>query len=246
MEQVEDYAQIAGLDYEMLHLPDLFPIPEDSVVPAAVVQELEARLEAFDLSETSEVIMREFIGPILVGAIRLLGPDSGIKIRSEQKVAGKKDRGPLDYDLRFKWFHVIVCEAKNGKDVVDAIPQNTAQLVACRQVSLEDQRKKRKRDDQCELDAALEQIPSFGIVSTGRSWIFLKYYKDIEEDMWKLKRSVVYHLPLAERIEDRTNLSVAVVNLLQVVAGVLNTQCDEVLAFEARMNSKRSRITSIV
>ena len=55
---MEDYAQIAGLEYDMLHLPDLFPIPEDSVVPAAVVQELEARLEVFDRSETSEIIMR--------------------------------------------------------------------------------------------------------------------------------------------------------------------------------------------
>lgn len=244
MAQVEDYAQIAGLEDEMLHLPDPFLVPEDSALSAAVVQELEARLEVFDLSETTECIMREFIGPVLVGAIRLLGPGSGIKIRSEHKVVGKRGRGPLDYDLLFKLFHVIVCEAKNGKDVVDGIPQNTAQLVACREVSLEDQRKKRKRDDQCELDAALEQIPSFGIVSTGRSWVFLKYYKDVEEDMWKLQRSVEYHLPLAARIEDRTGLRDAVVNLLQVVAGVLHAQREEVLAFEARMSSKRSRTTS--
>jgi hypothetical protein len=183
MAQVEDYAHIAGLEDEMLHLLDPFLVPEDSAVPAPVVQELEARLEVFDLSEICECIMREFIEPVLVGAIRLLGPGSGIKIRSEHKVVGKRGHGPLDYDLLFKLFHVIVCEAKNGKDVVDAIPQNTAQLVACREVVLEYQRKKRKRDDQYELNAALEQVPSFGIVSTGRSWVFLKYYKDVEEDM---------------------------------------------------------------
>jgi hypothetical protein len=115
MAQVEDYARIAGLEDEMLHLPDPFLVPEDSAVPAAVVQELEARLEVFDLSETAECIMREFIGPVLVGAIRLLGPGSGIKIRSDHKVVGKRGRGPLDYDLLFKLFHVIsVCEAKNG------------------------------------------------------------------------------------------------------------------------------------
>lgn len=243
MAQVEDYAHIAGLEVNMLHLPDPFLVPEDSAVPAAVVQELEARLEVFDVSETTECIMREFIGPVLVGAIRLLGPDSEIKIRSEHKVVGKRGRGPLDYDLLFKLFHVIVCEAKNGKDVVDGIPQNTAQLVACREVSLKDQRK-RKRDNQFELDAALEQIPSFGIVSTGRSWVFLKYHKDVEEDRWKLERSVEYHLPLAARIEDRTGLRVAVVSLLQVVAGVLHAQREEVLAFEARMSNKRSRTTS--
>jgi predicted type IV restriction endonuclease len=111
-------------------------------------------------------------------------------------------------------------------------------------VVLKYQRKKRKRDDQCELDAALEQIPSFGIVSTGRSWVFLKYYKDVEEDTWKLARSVAYHLPLAARIEDRTGLRVAVENLLQVVAGVLHAQREGVKAFEACMSKKRSRTAS--
>jgi hypothetical protein len=239
MAQVENYAQIAGLDDEILSLPDQFLIPKESSVLAAVVQELEARLEVFDLSETTECIMREFIGPVLVGAIRLLGADSGIKMRSEYKVVGKRGRGPLDYDLLFKLFHVIVCEAKNGKDVVDGIPQNTAQLVACREVLLENQRKRRKREDHSELDEALEKIPSFGIVSTGRSWVFLKYYKDVEENTWKLQRSVECHLPLAARIEDRTGLHDAVLNLLQIVAGVLHKQREEVLAFEARMSSKR-------
>lgn len=243
MAQVEEYAQISGLE-EGLQLPDPFSIPVDSSVPANVVQELEARLEVFDLSETTECIMREFIGPILVGAIRLLGSKSGVKIRSEHKVTGKRGRGPLNYDLLFHLFHIIVCEAKNGKDVVDGIPQNTAQLVACREVSIKDQRKTRKRDDPGELEAALEQIPSFGIVSTGRSWIFLKYYKCAEDDCWKLERSVEYHLPLTARSEDRTGLNSAVVTLLEVVTGILRAQRDEVLAFEARMSSKRSRATS--
>lgn len=246
MKQVEGYAHIADLEDEMLHLPDPFLVPEDSPVPAVVVQELDARMEVFDLTETTECIMREFIGPVLVGAVRLLGPDSGIKIRSEHKVVGRRGRGPLDYDLLFKSFHIIVCEAKNGKDVTDAIPQNTAQLVACREVSLESQRNKRKRDEQSELEAELEKIPSFGIVSTGRSWVFLKYYKDVEDEMWKLKRSVEYHLPIVARIEDRMGLHAAVDNLLRLVAGILHAQREEVLEFEARMSSKRRRITSNV
>ena len=145
MEQVEEYAQICGLDDE-LQLPASFIIPEDNSVPIRVLQEIEARLEVFDLSETAECIMREFIGPILVGAIRLLGEGSELKIRSDHKVSGRRGHGPLDYDILFHLFHVIVCEAKNGKDAVDAIPQNTAQLVACREVSLKYQKKNRSCD----------------------------------------------------------------------------------------------------
>ena len=70
------------------------------------------------------------------------------QIKSEHTITGSEGRGPVDYDILFHLFHiVVVCEAKNGRDVADGIPQNGAQLVASREVFQNAISKKRKRDE---------------------------------------------------------------------------------------------------
>jgi len=234
IEQLEEYAHIAVLD-EDLQLPQLFKIPEESNIPAQVLGELEARLEVFDMTETTECTMREFIGPILIGAIRLLGSLSGIKMKSEDKIEGTRGRGPLDYDILFHLFHIVVCEAKNGKDVVDGIPQNGAQLVASREVFFNIQNKKRKREHENELREELDKLCSYGIVSTGRSWVFICYYNS--EGDWKLARSKVIHLPLSTTSEERRGLDTAVTTLLQTVAGIMVAQKTAVEGFEKTLGA---------
>jgi hypothetical protein len=239
IEQLEEYAHIAGLD-EGLQLPSSFDIPEESMIPTDVHREFEARLEVFDLTETTECIMREFIGPILIGAIRLLGAVSGIKIKSEHKIEGTRGRGPVDYDILFHLFHIVVCEAKNGKDVVDGIPQNGAQLVASREVFQNIQSKKRKRENDNELREELDKLPSFGIVSTGRSWVFICYHKNSCGD-WKLERSLETHLPLSARPEERVGLMEGITSLLKIVAGIMLAQKVAVEEFEKSFDPKRAR-----
>ncbi len=244
VEQLEEYACIAGLD-EDLQLPPSFEIPAQSEIPADVHREIEARLEVFDLTETTECIMREFIGPILIGAIRLLGSVCGIKIKSEHKIEGTRGRGPLDYDILFHLFHIVVCEAKNGRDVVDGIPQNGAQLVASREVFRNVQSKKRKRMNDQKLQEELDKLPSYGIVSTGRSWVFLCYYKNSDGD-WKLQRSLETHLPLSARTDERVGLKEGITKLLQIVAGIMQVQKAAVEGFETSLSdaAKRARTAS--
>jgi hypothetical protein len=230
IEQLEDYAKIAGLDCD-LELPAKFVIPPDSLIPSDVFHEISARLEVFDLTETIECIMREFIGPILIGSIRLLGPLCGVKIRSDHKIEGRRGRGPVDYDILFHLFHIVVCEAKNGRDVVDAIPQNGAQLVASREVFQNSVCKKRKRDEN-EISGQLDKLKSFGIVSTGRSWVFICYYKDFDDGNWKLAKSVETHLPLWTRIYERGGLEKGITELLAIVAGIILSQKNAVEEFE--------------
>ena len=240
IEQLEDYAHIAGLD-ENIQLPPLFDIPLESTIPDNVYQEIEARLEVFDLTETTECIMREFIGPILVGSIRLLG-SSEIKIKSEHTIAGSRGRGPVDYDILFHLFHIIVCEAKNGRDVADGIPQNGAQLVASREVFQNAISKKRKWD-KAELSTEMEKLKSFGIVSTGRSWVFICYYKDSEGN-WKLEKSVETHLPLSAIQEERAELKPRITKLLAIVAGIILSQKHAVEDFEKTLSVKKPRTNS--
>mmetsp|Transcript_4471 Transcript_4471/g.6312 ORF Transcript_4471/g.6312 Transcript_4471/m.6312 type:complete len:114 (+) Transcript_4471:334-675(+) len=98
IEQLEEYAHIAGID-DNLQLPPLFNIPTDSMIPNDVYQEIEARLEVLDISESAENIMREFIVPILIGSIRLLGPFCEIKIKSDHYIAGSRGYGRVDFDI---------------------------------------------------------------------------------------------------------------------------------------------------
>ena len=240
IEQLEDYAKIAGLDCKLV-LPAHFVIPPDSFIPSDVFREVSARLEVFDLTETTECIMREFIGPILIGSIR------GVKIKSEHKIEGSRGRGPVDYDILFHLFHIVVCEAKNGRDVVDGIPQNGAQLVASREVFQNSVCKKRKRDKN-EISGQLEKLKSFGIVSTGRSWVFICYYKDFGDGNWKLAKSVEMHLPLSTRTDERGGLEKGITELLAIVAGIMLSQKNAVEEFEKLIQeeeaAKKSRTTN--
>ena len=249
IDQLEEYAQIAGLD-DNLQLPPLFNIPPDSVIPTEVCREIDARLAVFDLTETADCIMREFIGPILIGAIRLMGPHSEFKIKSDHKIAGgARGLGPIDYDISFHLFHVImVTEPKNGKDVFDGIPENAVQLVASREVLQNAFRKKRKHEKHLHEHELRDEIDNklrtFGIVSSGRSWVFICYYKNSDGD-WKLERSVEYHLPLSSRPTERVLLQNGVTEVLAIVAGIMSAQKLAIENFESTLvdSAKRSKLT---
>jgi len=174
--------------------------------------------------------MREFIVPILIGSIRLLGPFCEIKIKSDHYIAGSRGYGPVDLDILFHMYHIVVCEAKNGKNIIDVIPQNGAQLVACREIYQRAISKKRKRN-KAELSSELDKLKSYGIVSTGRDWVFICYYKD-DEGNWLLEKSIPIHLPLYPIPEERYGLKERITKLLAIVAGILLSQKSAVEDFE--------------
>ena len=209
------------------------------MILADVHREYESRLEVFGLFDTSECTMREFIGPVLIGAIRLMG-DRRIKIESDQIIEGRRGRGPVDYDVVLRHFHIVVCEVKNGADVISGIPQNGAQLLASRENI---QIKKRSLENEIELREELDKLPSFGIVSTGYSWVFICYYKD-SDGKWQLKRSSLSRLPLSEKPEERAGLKVRIQSLLGIVVGIMLAQKDAVEEFERTADCKRPRTSS--
>jgi hypothetical protein len=106
-----------------------------------------------------------------------------------------------------------------------------AQLTAGREVFRNIQSKKRKRMNDQKLQEELDKLPSYGIVSTGRSWVFLCYYKNSDGD-WKLQRSLETHLPLSARTDERVGLKEGITKLLQIVAGIMQVQKAAVEGFE--------------
>jgi predicted type IV restriction endonuclease len=151
-----------------------------------------------------------------------------------------------------KKFYIVICEAKNGKDVVDAIPQNGAQLVASREIY---RQKKRMREDiSREFLEEMDKLTSYGIVTTGHKWIFISYHKENEE--WKLAKSQVYNLFLSVNPEsntvsevEKTILHDHVQLLLKIVAGIIKKQKEEVELFEKFLQqlnaNKKSRTGSV-
>jgi hypothetical protein len=125
--------------------------------------------------------MREFINPLLVSTLM---STVDIKMLAEKNVTGSLGNGPIDYTLIYKCFNICVVEAK--KDTIEeGISQNIAQLVASREEYCH--HSKRNIDE-------IVDLPSSGIVSTGKEWIFIRYIK--EHSGWKLYRSNVQNIHL--------------------------------------------------
>ena len=121
--------------------------------------------------------------------------------------------------------------------MVDGTPQNGAQLVANREVCI--QNKNRKHVNECEEDLMKEfdKLPSFGIVSTGRAWMFLCYEK--KDGDWMLQQSDVHNLPLCFIKE-------GISTLLGIVAGLLAAPKIVVNAFDEKITvvSKKSKTST--
>ncbi len=149
-----------------------------------IAQELERRISVFDLYEASRYTMREFISPLLVGAVLL---NTGVNMVAKNKIIGSLGNGTVDYTLIYKEFNICVVEAKKGA-IEKGVAQNIAQLVASREEYC--RRFKRNAEDIC-------NVPSSGIVSTGEDWIFIRYM--YEDGQWNLYRSNVRKITLEER-----------------------------------------------
>ena len=81
--------------------------------------------------------------------------------------------GPLDYAILYKEFYIVIAEAK--KDNLDSgIVQNLAQMMASRETYL--YKTNGMKRGYLEMAGQIAQVPSTGIVSTGKEWILLRYY----------------------------------------------------------------------
>jgi hypothetical protein len=185
-----------------------------------IAQELERRIVAFDLYKAAECTMREFIGPLLVGAVVL---NTEVKMVAENKIIGSLGNGPVDYTLIYKEFNICIVEAKK-EAIEQGVAQNIAQLVASREEYCH--RFKRKAEDIC-------NVPSSGIVSTGEDWIFMRYmYEDGE---WNLYRSNVRKITL----EEGKSISLEQIEeVLKKIMGMIET---ETSAIDSIQRSKRYR-----
>jgi hypothetical protein len=182
------------------------------------------RLKAFDMAVVSECTMREFIGPILVSAVVKMD-DIAMKICPERTIEGKKGKGPVDYVIVFSSFYICVVEAKRD-DLDSGVVQNIAQMKASREMFVRDTRKRGRID--------ISHIPSWGIVTSGKLWKFVKYYLD-EEGNWVLKMSPEYAIELRLDNHDIRN---QIHNILGIVGGILQSQKEIILSIHTAKKTR--------
>jgi hypothetical protein len=189
---------------------------EDDELIKAVIdhahKDLACKIPIFGpLSKCQEASVREFIGPVLVAAARITG---GVKIASEKAITGRRGQGPVDYDLLYKEYHIVVTEAKKN-DIEEGLVQNVAQVVATREDYVMSQISEKRKYH--EYIGQIAQVPSSGLVSTGNTWVFTRYLQYPENVFYT---SGDFQLTLMENKCDRSEL----VTLLRTLVGVLKLQ----------------------
>jgi hypothetical protein len=202
-----------------------------------VREELLRRFKLLDLRQASEYTMRELISPILYGALSLVdiqndNPLERVQLICEKQISGNSGHGPVDYIMSYRSVYIVIGEAKKN-DLDGGVIQNVMQQWNFLE-SLADKilpstlsGKKRKVEFDTEL-RNLKQLGTFGITSTGSSWIFsrLENASEGSVDSVIVHESDVYDLSLFQEIdvEKRTIIDRQVEALLRIIVHMIKTQ----------------------
>eukprot|EP01036_Dinobryon_divergens_P024427 gene24427-32876_t len=150
-----------------------------------VTEDIVYRSEVIDRDIASEYTMREFISPILVGALRLVliflknSNNSGkLSLICEKIVVGLHAHGPVDYVVVFDYLDIILTEAKK-REISQGVIQNLLQQRASQEfltnilLDFNETGESRKRSFQ-EAFNEIASTPTCGTVTTGSEWVFTK------------------------------------------------------------------------
>lgn len=228
-------------DFDCQHIKSINIIKpdfiEDDLIVATskvIAQDLLVRMKVLHCNITSEYTKREFISPILIYAVQLvvdrLKSENNTKpllLVCEKEILGKRFHGPVDYSLMYEIVDIVLTEAKRV-DLEFGILQNLLQQHASQEFLAnafvnENVTGKRFREEAESHYSEISRMPTYGIVSTGESWTFLKFYHQPSKAIY---RSEVYHLNLqfryaSEHVETFVE-SIAV--LLRFIIGIIYDQ----------------------
>ena len=94
------------------------------------IDDLVCRIPVFGpIDVAQETSVREFIGPVLLAAVRIA---KEVKIQSELNINGSCGNGPVDYALLYKDFCIVITEAEKD-DLLKGLTQNLAQVASARE-----------------------------------------------------------------------------------------------------------------
>lgn len=201
-------------DLEMEHIkpidiinPEFINITSIRDTAGLIGRDLLVRMKVLHHNLTSEYTKREFISPILIYSVQLvidrLRSDNNMKpllLVCEKEILGKRFHGPVDYSLMYEIVDIVLTEAKRI-DLEQGILQNLLQQRASQEFLAnafvnENLTGKRYREV-AELNYKdISRMPTYGIVSTGEKWTFLKFYHQPSNQIYQ---SDVYQVNLQHR-----------------------------------------------
>jgi hypothetical protein len=204
---------------------------------ADIVQlELQRMASVVHLSlDANDYTKKEFISPVLVGAVRAVG---GFQIFPEQIIVGQYGKGVVDYCLTHRHLNIVLTEVKE-EELGLGLMQNLVQQVSSLQALAnhlsfrvkdnastksgnERANKKRKYDEMFDV---LSKIPTFGIITNGEKWMVTKMVR--EEHSFKNMVSESSELKLILNAVNDSESSCQLVQIkciLQTLAAVLIEQ----------------------
>lgn len=212
------------LDDEKFNLSDFKK--EDELVKKILehaVADIMCKLPIFGPIESAqnEASVRELIGPVLVAAARI---SMNIRIVSEKQITGSMGNGPVDYDMIYKDFNIVITEAKK-EDMKKGLGQNIAQLVGGREDYLVRKEtfipNKKRSLPVSEYQPLIADIPSCGIVSTANTWVFLRYSRAGTHPV--VYRSNAFEIPLGHSTTEGKVMD-AMTIVVRILVEILRTQ----------------------
>ena len=240
-EQALSYAKVQYIDISQIPKVEQDDFPsmknlDDSLIAKEVESifcEVAKRLKVVPYDGlSSECTMREFISPLLVGALNLL--DGSVKLQGEKEICGFVGNGPVDYVMEYRSYQIVLTEAKK-LTIKAGIKQNIAQIVAskedfAKQFAFGDDINSKKRKYKDAFDA-IDLIPSFGIVATGAQWVFIKRYKSGEEYALAESKPLDLFLPQHSPIvNERTKAEMLdqIKSIVTLIVGIVQDQVEQI------------------
>ena len=106
------YAAVCSFDMEDAAFEDYGDNIDERIINH-VYEEMCLRIRRIDQIDAGASTMRDFIGPVLLGALEVCNIKM-IRFSAERRITGMLGNGPVDYDFLYKSFHVCFAEAKKG------------------------------------------------------------------------------------------------------------------------------------
>ena len=185
---------------------------EFNVILLRVTEDIMYRNEVIDRELAYEYTMREFISPVLIGALRLVliflrnsGNAGKLSLVCEKIVVGLHAHGPVDYVVVFDYLDIILTEAKK-LEISQGVIQNLLQQRASQEfltnvlLDFNETGESRKRCFQEAFDV-VASTSTCGTVSTGSEWVFTKICYDTLTRKSKVELSKRYSIALGSAKE---------------------------------------------
>ena len=219
-----------------------------NAILSRVSEDIMYRNEVIDRDLASEYTMREFIGPILVGALRLVliflkktGNSGRLSLICEKIIVGLHAHGPVDYVVVFDYLDIILTEAKK-LEILQGVVQNLLQQRASQEfltnvlLDFEETGESRKRCFQDAFDK-IASTATCGCATTGSEWIFTKIRYNNVSKQSVVEISEKYTIDLGSTKED---LQQAIKPILSIFVRMTMDQIDAV-AMNTGLAERRQR-----